>query len=128
MTGEMTKPENAELGEEYWRGRRSWWGGSAIGDESLLIRPNYPEFFNLADELAGMGIDGATVRPFDTYQGPYISTPEGRLFHGDRQDSWVLVDRGQGSTATKEFRSRAAVKAWFRRRARKPKGKSALEE
>ena len=71
MTGEMSKPANAELGEEYWRDKGSTWG-RALGDDSLLIRPNYPDMFELSEKLKNAGIENE-VCPFDIYQGPYIS-------------------------------------------------------
>ena len=75
MTGEMMKPKNAELGEDYWKDKGSAWG-SAIGDEGLLIRPNYPDLFELSDQLKAIGIPNE-VLPFDVYQGPYISVHPG---------------------------------------------------
>lgn len=58
MTGEMYKPPNAEKGEDYWDGKSGTLGmGRAIGDEAMLIRPNYPEFFDIADGLRQAGID-----------------------------------------------------------------------
>lgn len=71
MTGEMTKPKNAELGEEYWKGRSTSWG-SVVGDEGILVRPNYPDIFALSDRLRELGIENE-VCPFDIYQGPYIA-------------------------------------------------------
>ena len=82
MTGEMSKPQNAELGEKYWSGKRTNMGYSAIGDESILIRPNYPDYFELADKLKEAGFE-AEVEPFDVYQGPYIRLSEGSLFGKD---------------------------------------------
>lgn len=66
----MVKPKNAELGNDYWK-RKSFSWGSIIGDEGVLIRPNYPDIFGLSDILTSLGIENE-VRPFDVYQGPYI--------------------------------------------------------
>lgn len=72
MTGEMFKPEHAEEGEEYWRGKSGLMGmGRALGDDALLIRPNYPHIFDLRDTLKSEGIK-CEVKPFDVYQGPYL--------------------------------------------------------
>ena len=71
MTGEMLKPENADMGEEYWRGKVGTWG-SILGDESYLIRPNYPEFFEIRDKARKIGFKDASVNPFDVYRGPYV--------------------------------------------------------
>ena len=70
MTGEMVMPKNAELGEEDRKGRTTAWG-SIMGDESLLIRPNYPDIFELSDKLKKLGV-GNEVRSFDVYSGLYI--------------------------------------------------------
>jgi hypothetical protein len=70
MTGEMVKARNAELGNDYWERKSSSWG-SIIGDEGVLIRPNYPDIFDLSDKLASLGVENE-VRPFDVYRGPYI--------------------------------------------------------
>jgi hypothetical protein len=70
MTGEMVKPQNAELGNDYWNGKSSSLG-SIIGDEGVLIRPNYPDIFDLSEKLTSLGIENQ-VCPFDVYQGPYI--------------------------------------------------------
>lgn len=41
-----------------------------------VTRSAYPLYFACADQ-----IEGATVKPFDNYQGPYISVPgKGRIF------------------------------------------------
>jgi len=71
MTGEMIKPKNADREEEYWRDQ-TLLGYRAIGDESFLIRPNYPIFFEFRDEIRKIGFKDADVEPWDTYQGPYI--------------------------------------------------------
>ena len=71
MTGEMFRPDNAELGEEYWKDKGSTWG-RALGNECLLIRPNFPDMFKLSDKLKNAGVKNE-VCPFDIYQGPYIS-------------------------------------------------------
>jgi hypothetical protein len=114
MTGEMVKPPNAEKGESYWKGKSGVMGmGRAIGDDSLLIRPNYPEFFALADELERKGL-WVSVEPFDVYQGPYLSTGEGRLFHGERGDQWILTDRRfLGDRENRTFRSRKTAVAFL---------------
>lgn len=75
MTGEMVKPKNAELGQEYWKGRSTSWG-SVIGDEGILVRPNYPDIFELSDKLISVGIENR-VLPFDVYQGPFVDIPCG---------------------------------------------------
>lgn len=72
MTGEMSKPKNAEKGESYWKGKKTNFGYSAIGDESIFIRPNYPEYFELADLLKKKCHVEATAEPFDVYQGGYV--------------------------------------------------------
>lgn len=73
MTGEMFKPENAEEGEAYWKEKSGLMGsGRALGDDALLIRPNYPHIFNLRDQLKKEGIK-CEVEPFDVYQGPYLA-------------------------------------------------------
>lgn len=108
MTGEMFKPPHADLGETYWHGKPGLMGmGQAVGDDHLLIRPNYPEFFDLADELNARGIE-AGVEPFDVYQGPYVSTERGRVFafsdeHGFHEGEWWLEGRLPGEG--KRFRS-----------------------
>jgi hypothetical protein len=41
-----------------------------------VTRENFPLYFTAADE-----VPGATVEPFDKYQGPYINVPgKGRYF------------------------------------------------
>jgi hypothetical protein len=72
MTGEMIKPENAENSEEYWKSRISNFGYRILGDESYLIRPNYPDIFELRDEFKKHKVQ-CEVEPFDVYQGPYLS-------------------------------------------------------
>jgi hypothetical protein len=67
----MVKPKNAELGEGYWKDKRG-----AIDDEGLLISPNYPDLFELSDQLKAIGIPNE-VLPFDVYQGPFISVHPG---------------------------------------------------
>jgi hypothetical protein len=98
MTGEMVMPENAELGEEYWKGRTTAWG-SIMGDESILIRPNYPDIFRLSDKLKEMGIQNQ-VFPFDVYQGPYIAFGDVypsfrplRIWYSEKQPlvKWLIV-------------------------------------
>jgi hypothetical protein len=79
MTGEMTRPKYAELGEEYWKGRSTSWG-SVRGDEGILVRPNYPDIFALSDKLKDEGIENEVCR-FDVYQGPYIGFDEVRFPH-----------------------------------------------
>lgn len=82
MTGEMVKPKNAELREDYWKSEGSAWG-AAIGDEGLLIRLNYPDIFELSDKLKTIGIQ-SEVCPFDVYQGPYISVhPALNIWYAD---------------------------------------------
>lgn len=71
MTGEMFKPENAERGEEYWKGRTAFFGSSALGDPGVLIKPNYSQIFELRDMLKAEGIK-CEVKPFDVYQGPFL--------------------------------------------------------
>ena len=71
MTGEMFKPKNADKGEDYWKDKTSAWG-SVLGDDSFLIRPNYPDFFELRDKIRELSFKEADVEPFDVYQGPYI--------------------------------------------------------
>lgn len=85
----MTKPKNAERGEEYWKGRSTSWG-SIIGDEGVLIRPNYPDIFALSDKLTALGIKNE-VRPFDVYQGPYIEFAALSSFHHPLQ-IWYSED------------------------------------
>lgn len=99
MTGEMVKPRNAELGNDYWKGKSTSWG-SIVGDEGVLIRPNYPDIFDLSDKLANLEIENE-VRPFDVYQGPYIeigssSLPPTNLlqiWYGDdfQLSKWLIV-------------------------------------
>ncbi|GAI34064.1 unnamed protein product [marine sediment metagenome] len=72
MTGEMVKPENAEKGEEYWKGKTGILGYHALGDPGVLIKPNYPQIFDLKDMLKSEGIT-CDVKPFDVYQGPYLA-------------------------------------------------------
>jgi len=72
MTGEMFKPEHAEKGEKYWKGKLTGYGTYALGDEAVLIKPNYPHIFRLKDELKSEGII-CEVKPFDVYQGPYLA-------------------------------------------------------
>ena len=82
MTGEMVKPKNAELGEDYWKDKGSTWS-MAIGDEGLLIRPNYPDMFELSDKLKMIGITNE-ICPFDVYQGPYVSVhPALNIWYAD---------------------------------------------
>lgn len=71
MTGEMIKPPNAEKGEKYWKGKLTGYGTYALGDESVLIKPNYPHIFKLKNELKAEGLI-CDVKPFDVYQGPYL--------------------------------------------------------
>lgn len=70
-TGEMFKPKDADKGESFWRDKTSTWG-RVIGDDAFLIRPNYPDFFELRDKLRGLNFEDASVQPWDVYQGPYI--------------------------------------------------------
>lgn len=73
MTGEMIKPANAEKDEKYWKDKTGLMGvGMALGDDALLIRPNYPHIFNLRDQFKKEGIK-CEVEPFDVYQGPYLA-------------------------------------------------------
>jgi hypothetical protein len=91
MTGEMIKPQNAEKGEQFWEGKIGQWGTRVLGDEAYLIRPTYPQFFNLADKLKKMKMK-ASVEPFDVYQGPYIEI-EGRAGMGklwQNEKGWTL--------------------------------------
>ena len=72
MTGEMIKLPNADKGEEYWKGKVGVYGYRILGDETYLIRPNYPEYYELRDELRKIGYKDADVEPWDVYTGPYI--------------------------------------------------------
>ncbi|GAG57559.1 unnamed protein product [marine sediment metagenome] len=72
MTGEMVKPEHAEKGEKYWKGKTGIFGYSVMGDPGVLIKPNYPHIFRLKNELKSEGIT-CEVKPFDVYQGPYLA-------------------------------------------------------
>ena len=95
MTGEMYKPKNAEKGESYWKGRTTGIGYSAIGDDGVLIRPNYPNFFRLADRLKRAGYR-ATVEPFDVYQGPYVSVAGCKIWGGKFPNEWTIEYPGPG--------------------------------
>ena len=70
----MIKPENADKGEDYWMGKIGIFGYSAIGDDAVLIRPNYPDIFDIRDRLRKIGYKEAEVEPFDVYRGPYVDT------------------------------------------------------
>jgi len=79
MTGEMYKPENAHRKDEsYWIGRTGVWGTSLLGDDGVLIYPNYPEIFDLAEKIKKNTGYSAEPKPFDVYQGAYILV-EGRV-------------------------------------------------
>jgi hypothetical protein len=122
MTGEMYKPPNTEKGEDYWAGKSGTLGmGSAIGDDSYLIRPNYPTFFELADKLKAAGVD-AEALPFDTYQGPYIRTPIGRLFHGESENGWVLLEGSAYQETNVEFRTEKAAYDYIVKKVKGSKG------
>ena len=102
MTGEMVMPKNAELGEEYWKGRTTAWG-SIMGDESLLIRPNYPDIFELSDKLKKLGV-GNDVRPFDVYSGPYIQFGDLfslQIWYSEEQPllKWLIVSEVKNADA-----------------------------
>ena len=71
MTGEMIKPKNADRDESYWKDKTGIFG-RILGDESFLIKPNYPDFFELRDKIRKIGYRNADVEPFDVYRGPYI--------------------------------------------------------
>jgi hypothetical protein len=71
MTGEMFKPEHAEKGEAYWKDKSGTWG-RVLGDDAYCIRPNYPDYFALADSIKKKLHIKASVEPFDVYQGPYV--------------------------------------------------------
>lgn|SRR5487761_276015 len=90
MTGEMVKPRNAELGDDYWKRKSSSWGG-IIGDEGALIRPNYPDIFDLSDKLTDLEIENE-VSPFDVYQGPYIEVANVSLFPCNPLEIWYSDD------------------------------------
>lgn len=92
----MGKPKGAEKGIAYWKDKIGTFGTHVLGDEAYLIRPNYPQFFNLADKLKKMKMK-ASVEPFDVYQGPYIEI-EGRAGMGklwQSEEGWTL-QKGMG--------------------------------
>ena len=99
MTGEMFKPEGANKGESFWEGKRSAMGYSVIGDDAFLIRPNYPEFFELKDKIRRVGFRDASVQPFDVYQGPYIDLKGVDVGRGpyERGAMSVAISRAIGS-------------------------------
>ena len=118
MTGEMIMPENAELEEEYWKGRTSDWG-SIMGDESMLIRPNYPGIFELSDKLREMGIQNQ-VCPFDVYQGPYIAFDDVypslrplRIWYSEEQPliKWLIVSEVTNMDAYDDEEALEAISA-----------------
>jgi hypothetical protein len=90
MTGEMVKPRNAELGNDYWKGKSTSWS-RIIGDEGVLIRPNYPDIFNLSDKLTDLGIENE-VCPFDVYQGPYIEIGKNSFLPCNHLEIWYSDD------------------------------------
>jgi hypothetical protein len=90
MTGEMVKPRNAELGDDYWRGKSTSWGG-IVGDDRVLIRPNYPDIFVLSDKLTDLEIEN-DVCPFDVYQGPYIEIGNNSLLPYNPLQIWYSDD------------------------------------
>ncbi|MEM0142512.1 MAG: hypothetical protein QXL94_00960 [Candidatus Parvarchaeum sp.] len=97
MTGEMYKPKNADKGERYWKGKLTNYGFNPIGNENILIRPNYPEFFDLADEIKKKTHEEAIVKPFDVYAGPYISVPKLHLKFWLDEGFWGERHRYTGS-------------------------------
>ena len=116
MTGEMVMPKNAELGEKYWKGRTTAWG-SIMGDESILIRPNYPDVFDLSDKLKDMGIENE-VCPFDVYQGPYIAFDDVytsfrplRIWYGEEQPliKWLIVSEVENMDARDDDEALEAI-------------------
>jgi len=104
MTGEMYKPEFAELKREHWEDITTAMGYRTIGDDSVCIQPNYPAHFALAEFLTDNGID-ADVRPFDVYQGPYIYVSiknHGYMIWsvepGELEDNiWIIENSGEFS-------------------------------
>lgn len=100
MTGEMVKPEKADeiRDVEYWKKV----GG--LGDEGVLIYPNYPECFDMTDKIKEIFSD-ASVEPFDKYQGPYISIPKiGQVFISSigavNGEKWHLSSPFRGGTTS----------------------------
>jgi hypothetical protein len=114
MTGEMNMPKGAELGEEYWKGRRTAWG-SVMGDESILIRPNYPDIFELSDKLKKLGIRNV-VRPFDVYSGPYIQFDDLsslQIWYSEEQPlvKWLIVSEVKNVDACGDEEALEAISA-----------------
>ena len=70
--------------------RRSEFDKKATGEMSKadVTREAYPIHFAIADAVGG------TVEPFDVYQGPYISTDQGKLF--------ITVEEGGMATVWNE--------------------------
>ena len=60
--------------------------------ESEVTREAYPTHFAIADAVNG------TVRPFDQYQGPYVSAAKARL--------WLCSDDGYLATVYNEYGER----------------------
>ncbi|RLF28711.1 MAG: hypothetical protein DRN14_03685 [Thermoplasmata archaeon] len=91
MTGEMCKPKNAEKDEYYWEQYISPLGYRVLGDPGYLIRPNYPEIFDLKDflEQTFPGLR-CSVEPFDVYCGPYISTNIGISIWYGQSKMWLI--------------------------------------
>jgi predicted RNA-binding Zn-ribbon protein involved in translation (DUF1610 family) len=91
MTGEMVKPEKAdEIRDiEYWNKV----GG--VGDEGILIDPNYPIHFSMLDAIRKVFPD-ASIEAFDVYLGPKIDIPGvGEVFRADTEGEvqWILTLR-----------------------------------
>ena len=114
MTGEMVMPKNADLGDEYWKGRTTAWG-SIIGDESILIRPNYPDIFELSDKLKKLRVRN-TVRPFDVYSGPYIQFDDLsslQIWYSEEQPlvKWLIVSEVKNVDACDDEEALEAISA-----------------
>lgn len=79
MTGEMVMPTFADRDVGYWKGIAP----QIVGDESYLIRPNYPAMFGLLEKMTAAGLE-VTLAPWDVYQGPCIVVDETdlRIWYG----------------------------------------------
>lgn len=97
MTGEMIKPENADMDESYWKNRVGTFGHSVIGDNAYLIRPNYPKMFRLKDILKKNGFPEAEIHAFDTYQGAFIKDNRSHCkiwanYNEDEYGTFIITD------------------------------------
>jgi hypothetical protein len=72
-----------------------------------VTRENYPDLFQLRDELAAAGVE-SEPRPFDQYQGPYlyVDGPGACVWYDseDEEGSSFLIERGPHYTRTFETR------------------------